>query len=429
MNTINNIIIDLSPMQSAIVTKDFTVVGDPGAEFTMTVTNEDSHFYNFSEELDKNGILKAALAFTATPDRLDVKTIDETGVYSGSIQFPAITDDDHYYITLYAVSDTVLNSSLSTNKVYILPKIYKYKDTTLTFSLASASNGGSYNTLPANVTATGISSSVTGVTPTPVTKSINWPVTLSTSQFVIAKQPGGDDFEFTTTTTTTSASDTTGETLYIEVADVSKFSQRMGVTGTGIAAGNVIKAIIPGYKDYNNSSDLEDVYVIPKVKSTDPEGVEVITDSPGGTILIGNSSTWSSGITLTIKGSSIHLETFNDTIIELSNLAVTIDPVVTTTDAAVSDSETIPITSTNGIKAAEGVIMSGIGITGTPHVDAVSAGVSITSSSTQTIENGQTVTFTGSSRSATITADVKIIEYGTDDLTITLALDNILTVG
>jgi hypothetical protein len=203
----------------------------------------------------------------------------------------------------------------------------------------------------------------------------------------------------------------------------------MGVTGTGIAAGNVIKAIIPGYKDYNNSSDLEDVYVIPKVKSTDPEGVEVITDSPGGTILIGNSSTWSSGITLTIKGSSIHLETFNDTIIELSNLAVKIDPVVTTTDAAVSNSETIPLTSTNGIKAAEGVIMSGIGITGTPHVDAVSAGVSITSSSAQTIENGQTVTFTGSSRSATITADVKIIEYGTDDLTITLALDNILTVA
>ena len=73
--------------------------------------------------------------------------------------------------------------------------------------------------------------------------------------------------------------------------------------------------------------------------------------------------------------------------------------------------------------------MSGIGITGTPHVDAVSAGVNITSSSAQTIENGQTVTFTGSSRSATITADVKIIEYGTDDLTITLALDNILTVG
>ncbi len=430
MNTINNIIIDLSPMQSAIVTKDFTVVGDPGAEFTMTATNEDSHFYNFSEELDKNGILKAALAFTATPDRLDVKTIDETGIYSGSIQFPAITDDDHYYITLYAVSDTVLNSSLSTNKVYILPKIYKYKDTTVTFSLASAASGGSYNTLPANVTATGISSSVTGVTPTPVTKSINWPVTLSTSQFVIAKQPGGDDFEFTTTTTTTSASDTTGETLYIEVADISKLSQRMGVTGTGIASSSIVRQVIPGYKDYNKSSDLEDVYVIPKIKSTNTEGVEIISDSPGGTIVISNSSTWNSGVTLTFTGSNINLETFNDTIIELSNLAVTIDPVVTTTDAAVSNSTTIPITSTNGIKAAEGVLMTGIGVTSaSPHVDAISAGVNITASSAQTLENGQTVTFTGSSRSATITADVKIIEYGTDDLTITLALDNILTVA
>ena len=110
-------------------------------------------------------------------------------------------------------------------------------------------------------------------------------------------------------------------------------------------------------------------------------------------------------------------------------MLLTIDPVVTTTDAAVSNSTTIPITSTNGIKAAESVIMSGIGVAGTPHIDAVSAGVNVTASSAQTIESGQTVTFTGSSRSATITADVTVVEYGTDNLTLTLALDNILTVG
>ena len=74
--------------------------------------------------------------------------------------------------------------------------------------------------------------------------------------------------------------------------------------------------------------------------------------------------------------------------------------------------------------------MTGIGVTASsPHVDAVSAGVNITASSAQTIENGQTVTFTGSSRNATITADVTVEEYGTDDITLTLALDNILTVG
>ena len=79
MKTINNIIFDTSAMPAALTTRSFTVIGEPGSQFTMTVTNEDSHFYNFSEEVDKNGDLKVARAFTATPDMLDVKTIDESG--------------------------------------------------------------------------------------------------------------------------------------------------------------------------------------------------------------------------------------------------------------------------------------------------------------------------------------------------------------
>ena len=74
--------------------------------------------------------------------------------------------------------------------------------------------------------------------------------------------------------------------------------------------------------------------------------------------------------------------------------------------------------------------MTGIGVAAaSPHVDAVSAGVNITASSAQTLENGQTMTFTGSSRSATITANITILEFGKDDITLTLALDNILTVA
>ena len=94
-------------------------------------------------------------------------------------------------------------------------------------------------------------------------------------------------------------------------------------------------------------------------------------------------------------------------------VAVVIGAVKTTTDAAVSSSTTIPITSTNGIKAVDTVLMTGIGVTATsPHVDTVNAGVSVVVSAAQTIENGQTVTFTGSSRSATIPADIsdKILE-------------------
>ena len=43
-------------MPSALTVREFTVVGEPGAQFTMTATNEDSHFYNFSEEVDKTVI-------------------------------------------------------------------------------------------------------------------------------------------------------------------------------------------------------------------------------------------------------------------------------------------------------------------------------------------------------------------------------------
>ena len=118
MNTIDNIIFDTSAMTSALTVRQFTVVGDPGAQFTMTVTNEDNHFYNFSEERDKNGDLKVALAFASTPARLQTKTIDESGSYTSQIQFPERTEDDHYYVTLYADcgSETVLSKNISKNE-------------------------------------------------------------------------------------------------------------------------------------------------------------------------------------------------------------------------------------------------------------------------------------------------------------------------
>jgi len=429
MKLIKNIVIDTSPMSSGAVSRSFTVIGDPGSVFSLTVTNEDSYFYNFSEELDKNGALKVATAFTVTPTRLTLKTIDNSGIYRGIIDFPAITDDDEYSIVLEAslANDTNLDTVISNNGVYILPKIYKYHDTTVTFSLSSAGSSGSYNSLPSNVTSTGVSSSV-NKTKHKRSVSISWPVTLSTSQFVIARQPLVSDFQFTITKTSRTAG---ASTKSVELTNITGLSVGMSVAGTGIASGSVITKITPGYLNTNKSSDLEDVYDIPKAINTDAHGVQSVVDDAGGTITIDKASTFNADITVTFtaKGSS-HSKTFNNTAFSVKNFILTIDPVVTTTDAVVSNSTTIPITSTNGIKAAEGVLMTGIGVTNTsPHVDAISAGVNITASSAQTLENGQTVTFTGSSRSATITADLTILQYGKDDITLTLALDNILTVG
>jgi len=427
MKLINKITIDESPMASIKTIRAFTVEGDPGAVFTMTVVNEDSHFYNFSEDTS------VALAFSSSAAKLKPKTINDTGVYTSSIEFPAITDDDHYIVTLYAdsASDTILNENLSSNQIFILPKIHKYHDTTVTFAVASGGSSGTYTANPpaSNVTFTRPSYLVKKSFKQ--TKTISWSVALSSSQFVIARQPLPSDFQFTTTKTTTSSNTSTGETLYIEIDDITGISPHMDVSGTGIASDSIVREVIPGYKNYNKSYEDINIYEVPKAITTDSQGKEVITDSTGGTIVISNASTWSSGVTLTFTGKgSSDSRTFNNTAFSIKNFTLTIDPVVTTTDAVVSDSTTIPITSTNGIKAAEGVLMTGIGVTNTsPHVDAISAGVNITASSAQTLENGQTVTFTGSSRSATITADVTVSQHGTDDITLTLALDNILTVG
>ena len=429
MKLIKNIVIDTSPMSSSAVSRVFTVVGDPGSVFSLAVTNEDNYFYNFSEELDKNGALKVATAFAVTPAKLMLKTIDDSGVYTGVIDFPAITDDDEYSIILEAslAHNTDLDNIISTNGVYVLPKIYKYHDTTVTFSLLSAGSSGSYNSLPSNVTSTGVSTSV-NKTKHKRSVSISWPVTLSTSQFVIARQPLISDFQFTTTKTSRTAGTSTKS---VELTDITGLSVGMGISGTGIASDSIITEITPGYLNANKSSDFEDVYDIPKAIATDIYGIQSIGDDTGGTVTIDKTSTFNSGITVTFTGKgSSHSKIFNNTAFSVKNFTLTIDPVVTTTDAVVSNSTTIPITSTNGIKAAEGVLMTGIGVTNaSPHVDAISAGVNITASSAQTLENGQTVTFTGSSRSATITADVTVSQHGTDDITLTLALDNILTVG
>jgi len=431
MKEIKKFIINTGAMPSAKTIKNFTVEGDPGAQFTMTVINEDDHYYNFSEEKNKNGELKTAIAFSATPKTSPVRTIGENGVYNSFIEFPIITDDDHYIITLQAVAETNLSKDISSNNVLVLPKIYKYKDTTVTFSLSSASNSGSYNTLPSNVTFTGPSSSIPNANFIPLTKTINWDVSLSTSQFVIARQPLITDFEFTTTRVTNSSSDSTGEDTYIELTDITGISPRMAVSGTNIAANSIVKQVIKGFKNYNKSSDLQDVYEIPKTSSVNEDKTISIVDGTGGTIIISNASSWASGQTLTFTGKgSDNSDIFNNTVFSINNISLTIDPVTTVTDGAVSSSTTIPIASTNGIKAADTVLMSGIGVTATaPHVDTVNSGVSVVVSSAQSIETGQTLNFTGSSRNATITAEVVMEEYGADDITLTLALDNILTVG
>ncbi len=431
MKKITSFTIDSSPIKGGGDFRAYTVKGEPRSAFSMLIVNSAGNFYNFPENTvisEEEGIVTPAGSFSSTPVRLSTKTIGNSGVYNGIIDFPAASDDK-YTVVLQAETylKTEFDESLSLNAVYHAAEITQFADTTVTFAVASTGSSGTYTANPpaTDHVSSGPSTSVTNkkfAQPISFSKTVE----LGSSQFVIARQPVINDFYFTTTRDTFSA----GSGKILELKDVSGLSLGMAVSGTGIAANSTITDIKLGYKNENKSVATKAVYTIPKDIDL-VNGVQSIIDSKGGTITLSEDTT-SQAVdrTITFKGfGNGGSRDFNNTMFTVKNFNLTIAPVVTTTDAAVSGSATIPITSTDGIKAVDTVIMSGIGVVGTPHVDAVSAGVNVTSSTAQTIENGQTITFTGSSRSATITADIEIEKYGKDDITLTLELDNILTVG
>ena len=417
MKEIKELTINTSPITKAQTVRQYNVLGSAGACFTLVVKNEDDHFYNFPDNISYS--TKPSPAFAATPVQSDLIEINQEGFYQSSIVFPAITDDDKYQITLMPAKDTTLAKSFSQDSIYNSPFIFQYDDPVITFSVLH-SNAAVVE--PSNITDTGFNSA-TGLKVASAV-SLSFPITLSSSNFVIARQPVVSDFEFTTTKDTRTA----GSGTSLELKNIEGLSVGMGVSGTGIASNTTISEIHAGYYDASNSTTNKSVYVIPSISEV-VNGIAVISRDKGGTVVINNSSTFVVDRTLTFTGKGPdHLQTFSGAEVTFSNLSLTIDAVTTTTDSAVSNSTTIPIASTDGIKVAEGVTMSGIGIVGTPHVDAVSAGVNVTASAAQTIENGQTVTFTGSSRSASVTGNVLINSHGTSDITLTLNLDNILTV-
>tara|TARA_R110001599_G_scaffold87647_5_gene233574 strand:+ start:1381 stop:2688 length:1308 start_codon:yes stop_codon:yes gene_type:complete len=435
MKKITSFSIDSSPIPSGGSTKTYKISGDPRAAFSIIVTNNAGEFYNFPENTTvsiEEGVFKPSGSFSSTPARLSTKTINNSGVYNGTISFPVVTGDDKYTVILQAETylNTKFEENISLNAVYHAAEIYQYLDTTVSFAVASTgttyANENSDAEAAERYKVVGPSTSVTNAGfNAPIT--LSWAVSISSSQFVIARQPVVDDFYFTTTKDTFSAS-ADGAGTVLELKDISGLSTGMAVSGDGIAGGCTIVQIKKGYKDENKSVATKAVYTIPKDINVVSK---TIIDSKGGTVVL-SAATTSQVVdrTITFKGfGSGGSSEFNNTRFSISNFNLTIAPVVTTTDVAVDDDATITITSTDGIKAVDTVIMSGIGVVGTPHVDSISSGVSVEASAAQTIENGQTITFTGSSRNATITADIVVEKYGKDNLTLTLELDNILTIG
>ena len=489
--------IDKTAMVSNIATsKRYQVLGDPGAEFSMIVNNDSGLYYNFPENTVvsvEEGSFRPAASFSSTTASLINKTIPETGVYEGIIDFPVIADDDYYIIKLFANNATTefVGDNFQNKHTYIEDKIYKYLNTTLTFSLTH-SNAAVVE--PSSYTATGVSTQVRRINNSNKF-SIKWDFTLSSSYCTILRQPRITDFEFDITKTTVTAG---SSSTRLELNSVKGITVGMVAAATGIAAGTKVLRVIKGYKNEGKSSPSKSVYTVPIKINSDSTGTE---ESEAGTVILDTASTFVVDRTVTFTGGgSKAANAYNNTKFKVTNFKAKLDDVVTTTTAAVPDT-VIHCTSANGIKPQAQYTVNGattssntvvvdevitnlavgqrlqalssgslVGIPEVVHVDTankritlskaqtLSDGITLTFSNSivkgigiknatkdpyvvsistndvtvnanQDIESGATVTFVGSSRSGTITADVEILQYGDNNLTLDLTLDNILKVG
>ena len=141
--TIRSISMDTTELSSSSVTRQFNVVGDPGAIFDLVVTklgeltgssSVTDKTYNFTSD-----------TFTASATKLDDITIDSTGVYTDSVTFETVTSDDDYQFTITAGTNTSLDSTFfgSTPSTPTFT-ITQRGPHTLTFTLASSAHSGNY---------------------------------------------------------------------------------------------------------------------------------------------------------------------------------------------------------------------------------------------------------------------------------------------
>ena len=142
---INEFKIDVTNIRGSGENRQFSLVGDKNAVFSMEVTNEDGHYYDFYNR-----------KFSATKSTLS-KAVLKNGTYRGSILFPKITDNDHYDILVYAEPtyetehsnyrerrrrDGVIdvNNSVGSDSLMLTKKLFQYVDVTLTLSAISVNS-------------------------------------------------------------------------------------------------------------------------------------------------------------------------------------------------------------------------------------------------------------------------------------------------
>ena len=81
MKKIKSVVIDNSDLSKDKTIRKLYVTGDAGAVFSIYVTNNNNHYYNFTTK-----------SFASTPKRLLQRSTNEDGTYNTSITFQPLLE-------------------------------------------------------------------------------------------------------------------------------------------------------------------------------------------------------------------------------------------------------------------------------------------------------------------------------------------------
>ena len=223
--------------------------------------------------------------------------------------------------------------------------------------------------------------------------------------------------------------------------DISKLS-----IGTFILPGTNVTSdsFITNYENttiINEGYDSEETLVLDTISGLDTKGQTptltdgVVTTQPGSVIFNKQQVLALGGDTISIAGYGQEkvLSNYGYEVL-FTDLAVSLSAITTTTTSTVSNSTTVPVASVNGVLPGTTTI-SGIGIdpsVADPTIDSrsVTSGAgNLELSAAQTLENGITLSYSGSGQVATITGNIEVIKAGTANQTIYFDVEKLLSMS
>ncbi len=386
MKKINVFEIDTSTLNAKAQSRILTIMGDNGSVFSLSVTNEDSNYYDFTTN-----------TFTAGEKRLEQAILGENGRYEVEIFFPTITDDDQYDFRLWAEPyfETEIDSLLSTNKILYETSLTQKADVNVIFSLASSDHSGCYQTLPSNITRTNTPS----INYTD-TFELSWVVKTVDSDacngFKVLRQPVDTDFEISFTDATCDYNNDPTITM----DSTSAVRVGMSVSGTGIPAAATVSSI------------------------TNATTFELSASTTGGSVTNGT-------LTFTSKGTEGIMNSKDSLVRWEDDLKLT-EPkkfsLIVNGDASSAD---LTFNSVRGLNTGSSILAYGPNFKNEAENYVVSLDVAsktATVSTSQTTPDDTVLFFTGCGTEMTITSTVTISRFPLENYTITLNLDNILDI-